>query len=177
MLSCLPLFIFLHTVCMSEMQYFQMLCKRIWCSTNKWNYFVKHFNLKNQHCTPRNDKIKIRQIQIAQQLMNTITVWSLVWPRIAKLSVSQQRLSISKITLALCCPSLPGLFSTAGQGTIGRFVDTELNRWHPQCRQTGRQAKRLYICLHPHWRAHTPLQQDRHSFFKMAALRVRFVPQ
>lgn len=78
--------------------------------------------------------------------------------------------------LALCCPSVP---STAGQSGIRRFVDTELNRWHQQCRQTGRQAKQFYISLHHHWTAHThpSAQRDRNSFLKMAALQVKlFVP-
>lgn len=39
--------------------------------------------------------------------------------------------------------SVPGLSSTAGQSGIRRFVDTELNGWHQQCRQTARQAKRF----------------------------------
>ena len=126
---------------------------------------------KSQHCTQGNDKIKISQIQMAQQLTNATSQFD-HWSdqRIAKLSVSQQRLSISKITLALCCPAPPVLFSTAGQGTIGWFVDTELNRWHPQCRQTGRQAKGFpSACIltgehtHTHTHTHTYNRTGTHS--------------
>lgn len=64
------------------------------------------------------------------------------------------------------------ILSTAGQSRIRRFVDTELNRWHPQCRQTGRQAKRFTsLCIsagqhaHLHERAGTHSSKWLHSMY------------
>lgn len=69
---------------------------------------------------------------------------------------------------------VPLCLSSAGQRRIRRFVDTELNKWHPWYRQNRKTSQTVYISLHLWWTACPSAQQGMNSVLLMAAVQVHF---